>query len=119
MSENPTEKPLEGGQRPQPTAGAGQPQQQQMQLDESHAAVAYANFCRVIGTPEEVIFDFALNTQTGQAPTHPIPVSQRLILNYYTAKRMLGALHMTIQRHEQAFGVLETDLNKRIKRPGG
>ena len=30
-----------------------------------------------------------------------------------TAKRFLGALHIAVQRHEQTFGVLETDINKR------
>ena len=36
-----------------------------------------------------------------------------------TAKRMLQALHMSVQRHEQAFGVLETDVQKRVVGQGG
>ena len=40
--------------------------------------------------------------------------TQRIVTNYYTAKRMLQALHMSVQRHEQAFGVLETDVQKRV-----
>ena len=39
---------------------------------------------------------------------------QRIVTNYYTAKRMLHALNLTVQRHEQAFGVLETDVQKRV-----
>ncbi len=108
MAKDPQAAP-EGG------AGEAQAQQAQVQLDESHALAAYANFCRVTGTPEEVIFDFGLNTQPGRAPSQPIAVKQRMILSYYTAKRMLIALSMTIQRHEQAFGVLETDVNKRVQ----
>jgi len=27
-------------------------------------------------------------------------VNQRLVINYYTAKRMLAALSMSVQRHE-------------------
>jgi hypothetical protein len=27
---------------------------------------------------------------------------------------MLQALHLSVQRHEQAFGVLETDVQKRV-----
>lgn len=88
---------------------------QQVQLVEDKAIAAYANFCRVTGTPEEVIFDFGLNTQPGGPPTAPINVNQRLILSYFTAKRMLAALQMTIQRHEHNFGVLETDVRKRMK----
>jgi hypothetical protein len=46
-----------------------------------------------------------------------VAISERIIVNYYTAKRMLHALQLTVQRHEQAFGLLETDMQKRI-RPG-
>ena len=66
------------------------------------------------GTPEELIIDFALNPQPVGVPTDPIVINQRLITNFYTAKRLLSALAMTIQRHEQAFGVLETNIQKRI-----
>lgn len=95
-------------------AGDGQ-QQIQVQLDDSRANACYANFCRVTGTPEEVVLDLGLNVQPFGAPTGAIPVTQRLIINYYTAKRMLAALQMTVQRHEAAFGVLETDVQKRVR----
>ena len=36
-------------------------------------------------------------------------------MNHYTAKRLLSALSMALQRHEQAFGVLETDVRRRVK----
>ena len=88
--------------------------QQQVQLDESHATCSYANFCRVTGTPEELILDFGLNSQPYGVPTEPVQVTQRLVTNYYTAKRMLHALHLSVQRHEQAFGALETDVQKRV-----
>ena len=96
-----------------------QQQQQRMQLeiDDSKVMALYANFCRVTGTPEELIIDFGLNPQPVGVPTHPIPVTQRIITNFYTAKRMLRALELTIQRHEATFGVLETDVQKRV-RPG-
>jgi hypothetical protein len=74
----------------------------------------YANFCRVTGTPEELILDFGLNAQPYGVPTEPVEVKQRLVVNYFTAKRMLQALHLSVQRHEQAFGVLETDVQKRV-----
>jgi hypothetical protein len=78
----------------------------------------YANFCRVTGTPEELIIDFGLNPQPFGMPSHPIPVTQRIITNFYTAKRMLHALQLTIQRHEATFGVLETDVQKRVRAGG-
>ena len=35
-------------------------------------------------------------------------------MNFFTAKRLAYALHMAVQRHEQAFGTLETDVQKRV-----
>jgi len=97
----------------QPSA-APQAAPKQVELDESGAIACYANFCRVTGTPEELIIDFGLNTQPMVQSQDAIKVTQRIILNYYTAKRMLGALHMAVQRHEAAFGPLETDIQKRV-----
>ena len=49
---------------PAPAEPAAQQEQpQQVQLDDSGAVSSYANFCRVTGTPEELIVDFGLNTQ--------------------------------------------------------
>jgi hypothetical protein len=98
----------------QPAAPAEQPQQQRIEVEDSHAVSSYANFCRVTGTPEEMIIDFGLNPQPFGMPTHPVTITQRIVTNYYTAKRMLHALNLTVQRHEQAFGVLETDVQKRV-----
>lgn len=74
----------------------------------------YANFARVTGSPEELILDFGLNPQPFGAQTAPISIQRRLVLNFFTAKRLLAALSMAVQRHEMAFGVLETDVNKRV-----
>ena len=90
------------------------PQPQRVEVDDSNAICSYANFCRVTGTPEELIVDFGLNSQPFGVPTEPVRVSQRIVTNYFTAKRMLHALHLSVQRHEQAFGVLETDVQKRV-----
>lgn len=89
----------------------------QIDVDDSHVSALYANFCRVTGSPEELIVDFGLNPQPMGVPKSPIQVSQRIVMNYYTAKRLLYALSMSVQRHEQVFGVLETDVNRRIKMP--
>jgi hypothetical protein len=83
-------------------------------VDDKNVVCLYANFCRVTGTPEELILDFGLNAQPFGVVASPIEVKQRIVTNYYTAKRMLQALHMSVQRHEQAFGVLETDVQKRV-----
>ena len=91
-----------------------QPQQQHVAVDDTGALASYANFCRVTGTPEELIIDFGLNAQQPGAPTEAVHTTQRIITNFYTAKRLFQALHLTLQRHEAAFGVIETDVQKRV-----
>ena len=101
-------------------AEAAQSQAQQpvqVQVLDDNAVATYANFCRVTGSPEELIVDFGLNPQPIGVPKDPIQVKQRIIVNFYTAKRLLAALQMSVARHESVFGVLETDINKRV-RPG-
>jgi hypothetical protein len=87
----------------------------QVQVDDASLMPIYTNFCRVTGTPEEVIIDFGLNTEPFGRSTHAIKLQQRIVSNFYTAKRLLMALSVAVQRHEKAFGVLETDVNKRLK----
>jgi hypothetical protein len=87
----------------------------QLSVDTSAMASSYTNWYRVTGTPEELIIDFGLNPQMGQAQTEPIKLTQRLVMNFYTAKRLLGALQFAVQRHESFFGVLEVDVQKRVR----
>jgi len=101
---------------PQPQSQTGTPQRTTVTVNDTEALTMYANFCRVTGTPEELIVDFGLNAQPVGSQTHPIKINQRIIVNFYTAKRLLAALQMSIQRHEATFGVLETDIQKRMKR---
>jgi hypothetical protein len=88
---------------------------QQFSVDSSQLSTVYANFCRVTGTPEELILDFGLNTQMQPVAAEPVRLTHRLVTNYYTAKRLLGALHMAIQQHESVYGVLEVDVQKRVR----
>jgi hypothetical protein len=100
------------------TKAPAAPQQQQMmqvEVDDSHVTALYANFCRVTGSPEELIVDFGLNPQPVGVPKNPIAVTQRIVVNYFTAKRLLHALSLSVQRHEAVLGVLETDIQKRVK----
>jgi hypothetical protein len=107
--------------KPQPLgAPEGQtpnPQQQpaQFSVDTTALSTVYANFCRVTGTPEELVLDFGLNTQMTPVPSEPVKLTHRLVMNFYTAKRLLGALHMAVQQHENSYGVLEVDINKRLR----
>ena len=91
-----------------------QPAQQPITVDESKAVSCYANFCRVTGSPEELIVDFGMNAQPMGSNDKPIDIQQRIVLNFYTAKRLLHALHVSVQRHEEVFGQIETDIQKRV-----
>lgn len=86
----------------------------QVQLNDAQSVASYANFCRVVSTPEEIIFDFGLNSRPVGAAPRPIALSHRIVTNFYTAKRLLHALGMAIQRHEAAYGVIELDLHRRM-----
>jgi hypothetical protein len=87
----------------------------QIDVDDSETIACYANFCRVTGTPEELLIDFGLNPQPVGVPTEPILIAQRVITNLYTAKRLLQLLDLTVQRHEATFGALEIDVQRRVR----
>ena len=89
-------------------------QMKPLPVDESNAHSCYANFCRVTGTPEELIVDFGMNSQPMGTNDKPVDINQRIVLNFYTAKRLLHALHVSVQRHEEVFGAIETDIQKRV-----
>ena len=111
----PVEAPVSTPDSGQQAPAQPQAQPQQVQVDDGDAISLYANFCRVTGTPEELLIDFGLNQQPMGVPKDPIKVKQRIIVNFYTAKRLLAALSMSVQRHEQVFGVLETDIQNRVQ----
>lgn len=113
-TENKETSPESSGEAARPQAPQTAQAQQGVKVDDSKLIAMYANFCRVTGTPEELIIDFGLNPQPFGVPSEPVIVNQRIVTNFYTAKRMLHALQLTVQRHEQAFGVLETDVQKRV-----
>lgn len=109
-----TAKPAETAAKE--TAAPQAPTGPKITLDDSEIVAGYANFCRVSSTPEELILDLGLNPQPMARVDTTIKVSQRIIMNHYTAKRMLSALSVALQRHEQAFGALETDVMKRVQK---
>jgi hypothetical protein len=105
-----------GGQQaaPQPAAGE-QAGQATIHVDDSLCSAGYANFCRVSSTPEEMILDLGLNPHPYATGETTVKVSQRIIMNHYTAKRLIHALGVALQRHETAFGSIETDVRKRVR----
>ena len=105
----------ENAPEPEVTRAPEAQQTQEVVVTDVNANAGYANFCRVSSTPEELILDLGLNPTPYATGKVEVKVTQRIILNHYTAKRLWSALSMALQRHEQAFGVLETDVRKRVK----
>ncbi len=105
-------------QEPMMDANAPKPQTLQIHYDDTKAVTSYSNVCRVTGTPEELIIDFGINSQPVSSQPS-IVVSSRIVTNFFTAKRMRDALHAAIVRHEQTFGEVETDVQKRVKTTDG
>src|SRR5438874_9567562 len=90
-------------------------QRQEFSVDASSLSTAYANFARLTGTPEELVLDFGLNVHLAPMPGEPIRLTHRIVLDFYTAKRLLGALDWAVQQHENVYGVLEIDVHKRLR----
>ena len=108
------DKPIEEQAREQ----TGQ-QQVRLRVDERDMHTSYANAFRTNGTAEEVILDFGLNLMNPAAqqnqPEIIFKVNDRIIMNYYSAKRLAITLSQVIRRHEEQFGQLELDVAKRRK----
>ncbi|HUS47959.1 MAG TPA: DUF3467 domain-containing protein [Phycisphaerae bacterium] len=114
-SDAPKDKPIEEQAREQ----TGQ-RQVRMRIDEHEMQACYANAFRTNGTAEEVMLDFGLNllmpaSGQEQQPEILFQVKERVILNYYSAKRLAITLSQLIRRHEEQFGELELDVAKRRK----
>ena len=95
--------------------------QSEIVLNDSEVRTAYSNFARVTATPEEVILDFALNPNPFAQGRHEVKVTERVVLNFFTAKRLCRAMVATLQRIEASFGNIELDVQRRLQGtpPGG
>ncbi len=108
------EKPIEEQAREQTG------QQVRLRVDEREMTSTYANAFRTNGTAEEVLLDFGVNLLTPAAQKEGqgeivFKVTNRVIMNYYSAKRLAITLSQLIRRHEDDFGELEMDVAKRRK----
>ncbi|MCE9534244.1 MAG: DUF3467 domain-containing protein [Planctomycetes bacterium] len=98
-------------------ATAAPAQNVRVELNAAGLTTTYSNFFRVTGTFEELVIDFGLHTGAIlPGGPEPVKLSQRVILSFPTTKRLLAALQVAMARHEQVFGAVEADPQKRIKR---
>lgn len=100
----------------QPAQQQGQPQQIQVQINDAEMASVYVNFFRVTGNPDEVLLDLGMYSQViAPAGPEPIELTHRLVMNFVTAKKLAEVLRVVVARHEQAFGAIEVDPNRRLR----
>jgi len=110
----------EGSIEQQATEQTGQ-QQVRLRVDERNMQTTYSNAFRTNGTAEEVMLDFGLNLVgpgAGGEQNQPeilFQINQRVIMNYYSAKRLAITLSQLIRRHEDQFGELEMNVANRRK----
>jgi hypothetical protein len=97
------------------TAPEGQPQQQ-LRIDETTVATYFSSTSRIWGTAEEIIVDFSQGVRpTGQKNVAMLKIDARVVMSPWAAKRLAIALGQTVQRYEQAYGILEIDPRKRVQ----
>jgi len=103
---------------PQATEGGQQPRQVRIRMDQRDIKTSYANGFFTNGLTNEVILDFGLNmpvpAQADGQQEIVFQITDRIILNYYSAKRLTLTLGQLVRRHEERFGELELDESKRV-----
>jgi len=83
-----------------------------LRVDQRDMETVYANSFRPIASSEELLLDFGINqsfpsTEQGTAAEVVFDASSRVIMNYYTAKRLAIALNQVVGQYEKQFGELK------------
>ena len=103
-----------------------EPQEQQqrrvqIRVDQQNMTTTYGNAFQSNATPDEVLLSFGINQaipsqEQGADPEMLLKIETRVVMNWYTVKRLAIQLSQMVRTHEQQFGELELDVNKRIKK---
>jgi len=104
--------------------------QVRLRIDERKLETNYANGFRTQPTAEEVVLDFGLNlaappqqqSEGGQASgvsgEMVFQINDRVVMNYYTAKRLAISLSQVVRRHEERFGEVKLNVADRVQGDG-
>jgi hypothetical protein len=106
-------------------------QQVRLRIDDHDMTTIYSNAFRTNTTAEEIILDFGMNVvvpaqrapgaeAAGAEPAGDIlfRLNNRVVMNYYTAKRLALLLGQLVRRHEEQFGELKLNAAERmVKKP--
>jgi hypothetical protein len=89
-----------------------------VRIDERNLQTSYVSGFRPTMTAEEVMLDFGLNlirpTGDKEQPYELVfQANNRVIMSYYSAKRLAVALAQIVRRFEQQFGEIELNAAKR------
>ena len=120
MAKNNPEPDQNAPQAAPEAAPQDQDQQQtiRVRMDQRDVKTSYANAFNTHGLINEVILDFGLNVPVPPQPDQPpeimLQITDRIILNYYSVKRLVLTLGQLVRRHEERFGELELDDSKRV-----
>lgn len=124
MADEPRQVPVQGDsvedQAKQQTGG----KQVRLKVDHTGMTTNYANAYKTNPTSEEVIVDLGLNmvvpNPQGQdaeiAGDIIFQVNNRLIINYYTAKRLALSLGQIVRGYEEKFGELKLSASDRTQK---
>ncbi len=122
MADQPRQVPVQGdsieNQAQQQTG-----KQVRLKVDHTGMGTTYANAFKTNATSEEVIVDLGLNmvVPNPQAAAGDVAgdilfqVNNRLILNYFTAKRLALSLGQIVRGYEEKFGELKLNVAERVK----
>ena len=120
MAEEPRQVPVQGDsvedQAKQQTG-----KQVRLRVDHTGMGTTYANAFKTNATSEEVIVDLGLNmvvpnpkgAESDIAGDILFQVNNRLILNYFTAKRLALSLGQIVRGYEEKFGELKLNVAER------
>jgi hypothetical protein len=91
--------------------------QVRVHIDETGLADVFANAFRTDASGEEIFLNFGINRllpgPEEQGPQVLFKPSVRVIMTYYTAKRLAIMLGQLLRDHEGQFGEIELDIDKR------
>jgi hypothetical protein len=88
-----------------PQGGEGQ-DKAQIRLDDSGAAVSYANFFLVTTNPEEFVLSFGI--RTGDSTT--VKVDDKVVVSPKNFKRMVAAVSQALRMYEERIGTIDTSV---------
>ena len=103
-----------------------QSKQVRLRISDKVDCTSYVNAFRTNVTPDELVVDLGMNvsvqaSQSNQENSEAhiageiqFNITERVVMNYYTAKRLALMLGNVVRQHEQRFGELQLNMSDRV-----